>query len=147
MRHHPVYPVVFLLLFALAIIVPDGSQASEVTDSDRARFRTIIADQIGSFRRDDDSAAFAHASPAIRSRFGTPDAFMTMVRRLYMPVYRPRRFDFGVVTEELGVPTQRVDLVGPDGSLWTALYAMERQPDGTWRISSVVLIRTGGESV
>jgi hypothetical protein len=135
------------MLFALVAIVPDRSEASEVTDSDRTRFRTVISDQIDAFRHDDDATAFAHASPSIRSRFGTPEAFMTMVRRLYMPVYRPRRFDFGVVTEELGVPTRRVDLVGPDGSLWTALYAMERQPDGTWRISSVVLIRTGGESV
>ncbi len=32
--------------------------------------------------------------------------------------------------------------VGPDGVAVIAMYAMERQPDGTWRISGVVLLRT-----
>ena len=138
----------FLVVLMITVTVwPMRAGAIDVSDADRSTFRTIISGQIDAFRRDDGAAAFAYASPMIRSIFRTPDAFVEMVRRGYMPVYRPRRVDFGPVTDELGAPTQRVDVVGPDGSLWTALYAMERQPDGTWRISSVVLIRSTGESV
>jgi hypothetical protein len=34
---------------------------------------------------------------------------------------------------------QRVLLVGPDGVPVTALYFMEQQPDGSWKISGCVL--------
>jgi Domain of unknown function (DUF4864) len=32
-----------------------------------------------------------------------------------------------------------VTIVDKAGKSWTALYAFERQPDGTWRISGVIL--------
>ena len=35
---------------------------------------------------------------------------------------------------------QRVELVGPDGHGATALYTMEREADGTWRISGCSLV-------
>ncbi len=37
-------------------------------------------------------------------------------------------------------------LVGPDGQAVIALYAMERQPDGSWRINGVYLLQVPGAS-
>lgn len=136
-----------MVLAAMMVLCPKPAGAIDASDADRGAFRAIIAGQIDAFRRDDGTAAFSYASPMIRSIFGTSDAFVDMVKRGYMPVYRPQRVEFGEVTDELGAPTQRVHVIGPDGTHWTALYAMERQPDGSWRISSVVLIRSTGESV
>ena len=31
-------------------------------------------------------------------------------------------------------------LVGPDGKSWVALYTLQRQPDGTWKIDGCVLL-------
>jgi ketosteroid isomerase-like protein len=35
-------------------------------------------------------------------------------------------------------------VVGPDGKSYTALYSMEKQPDGTWRISGCTLLEIPG---
>jgi hypothetical protein len=136
-----------LLVLALFVAVPGPARAGDVTPADQSAFQSIITDQIEAFRRDDGEAAFAHASPGIRTLFQTSDRFLTMVRQRYAPVYRPRSYNFGVVTNELRKPTQRVNIVGPDGTAWVALYAMERQPDGSWRISSVMLIKPVDASV
>ena len=38
-------------------------------------------------------------------------------------------------------------MVGPDGLSYLAYYTMERQADGTWRISGCFLVRVEDESV
>ncbi|MCB1492611.1 MAG: DUF4864 domain-containing protein [Rhodobiaceae bacterium] len=110
---------------------------------DTGAFRDIISQQVDAFSRDDGVRAFSFASPGIREKFQTPDRFMDMVRSGYSPVYRPRSFSFGAVTHELaGLPTQRVVFVDQTGQIWTALYAFEQQPDGSWKIAAVTFVRT-----
>jgi len=41
-------------------------------------------------------------------------------------------------------PVQEVVLIGPNGQEWLALYAMEQQPDGSWKIAGVRLVRQEG---
>ena len=71
--------------------------------------------------------------------FGTPDRFMNMVRSGYAAVYRPREVQFLDLVIDQGRLAQRVLFVGPDGVPVLAYYYMERQPDGSWRISGVTL--------
>lgn len=136
---------IFSLLLAIVAWTADPSPlAAEapLTAADRKEIRQVIADQMEAFQRDDGAAAFAYASPAIRERFGSPDNFMTMVRRGYAPVYRPRQVEFWELIEEPGKPTQQVYVVGPDGVPMLALYEMQRQPDGSWRIDGCRLVRS-----
>lgn len=107
--------------------------------ADRSAIRSVIRDQIEAFRRDDGAGAFADASPGIRHMFGDAASFMEMVRRGYAPVYRPRRFAFGTLTEAGGRIVQHVEITGPDGAPVEALYYMEHEADGTWRIDGCVL--------
>jgi ketosteroid isomerase-like protein len=113
---------------------------ADVGAEDRQAIRGVIADQIAAFGRDDAERAFSHATAKIRGMFGTADRFIDMVRRGYEPVYRPREVEFLDVVLVHGRTTQVVYLVGPDGVPVQALYFMERQPDGTWRIDGCVLI-------
>jgi hypothetical protein len=109
---------------------------------DPAAFERIITSQITALRADDGIKAFAHASPDIRRQFGTPDNFMAMVKQGYPQVYRPQSYKFGKITTEMsGRPTQRVHITDANGQSWTALYAFEQQPDKTWRIAGVVIVR------
>lgn len=110
-----------------------------LTDSDPGAIRSVIEQQLKAFQVDDGAQAFGFASPDIQRMFQTPDRFMAMVRQGYQPVYRPREIRFLDVVDLDGVLTQRVLLVGPDGAVVTAYYAMERQPDGSWRIAGCVL--------
>ena len=73
--------------------------------------------------------------------FGDPATFMTMVRTGYEPVYRPRRFEFLDLRSVQGQPAQEIFFVGPDGREVVAVYVMEQQPDGSWRIDGVYLVR------
>ena len=124
------------ILFLIALSF--GPARAEVADADRAAIQTVIETQIDAFRRDDDAAAFALASPMIQGMFESQDRFMAMVRNLYPPVYRPRLVEFGEIIEVAGGVLQKVELIGPDGAPVLALYTMIRGPDG-WRINGVAL--------
>jgi hypothetical protein len=144
----PMRNPVALLLFLLVMSLPAAVSAQAVTDGDRTQFQSIISDQIDAFRAGNGAKAFAFASPGLNRQFGSPEIFMEMVRRGYQPVIDPRSFAFGPVTDEMGGrPTQVVTIIDRSGKSWTALYAFERQPDGSWRISGVILKEIEGESV
>ena len=72
--------------------------------------------------------------------FPTLDTFMSMVTSAYQPVYRPRNYAFGKV-QELSTSSiiQQVMIVGPDGKDYEAVYTLELQPDGKFRITGVSL--------
>jgi hypothetical protein len=46
-----------------------------------------------------------------------------------------------------GVPTQPVFLIGPDGVPVTAMYMMQKQPDGVWKIDGCYLNASKGEAL
>ena len=137
--------LVLLLVLASAWLVP-ASHAQDLSAADRGAIRAVISDQLAAFQRDDGDAAFALASPNIRTQFGSVGNFMDMVRTGYKPVYRPREVAFGDIVTINGRIVQSVLLVGPDGVPVTALYTMEQQPDGSWRIAGCVLARTADKT-
>ncbi len=126
------------LLWLAPAIVASAARAQPVSDADQAAIRRIIESQIEAFRRDDEAAAFAHASPMIQGMFGSAANFMAMVRTLYPPVHRPRAVEFTDLVEEDGRLIQKVELIGPDGAPALALYTMVRGPEG-WRIDGCML--------
>ena len=131
----PIALLTVLLLFA-------GSGAVRAQDSaEGPAIRDVISGQLEAFGRDDGSGAFAFASPTIRAKFQTPEIFMDMVRRHYAPVYRPREVSFRGLRAGPRGPVQEVLLVGPGGEAVTALYLMQRQPDGRWKINGVQLVK------
>jgi hypothetical protein len=125
-----------------------GAVAQELSPADTQEFQRIITGQIEAFRADDGPAAYGYAAPAIKKIFPSHEIFMDMVRRGYLPVYRPQSFAFGGITQETsGRPTQRVMIVDQAGKSWVALYAFEKQPDGSWKIIGCTLVESeGGEA-
>ena len=107
--------------------------------ADRAAIQDVISRQIQAFQHDDAAAAFGFASPGIQQQMGTPEAFLGIVQEHYKPVYHPRSAVFGALGTQDGQIIQQVEVVGPDGRGALALYSMEREPDGSWRISGCVL--------
>jgi len=130
-----------LLLMALVPVAP-ATAGETVADPDRAAIRSVIEAQLGAFRRDDGDAAFSYASPTVRAKFRTAEIFMTMVRNGYRMVYRPREVEFREARIIDGKPMQEVLFVGPDNQPVIAVYIMERQDDGSWKINGVYLLRS-----
>ncbi len=118
------------------------AQARPVPASDAAAIHSVINRQIEAFGRDDAAAAFKLASPSIQGEFGSADQFLDMVRRSYPPVYRPRSVEFAALGEVDGDVVQNVELIGPDGLAYTARYTMEKQADGSWRVSACELLQS-----
>jgi len=112
----------------------DGGSGSPVAGAEQAAIRTVIRSQMDAFLADDGSRAFSFASPGIRRMFQSPKTFMSMVRRGYPAVYRPRSVEFRDILMLHGRPVQRVYIVGPDNRPVIAEYSMERQPTGHWLI-------------
>jgi hypothetical protein len=151
MTRLPVVLTVLVHLVLVPILTPIAAFAAETApaSADAAEKPAIVAviqGQLDAFRRDDADAAFGYASPMIQGMFGSPTTFIGMVRQGYPPVYRPRGVDFLDLAVVDGRLTQRVLLVGPDGAAVVALYFMERQPDGAWRIDGCVLLEAPGRS-
>jgi hypothetical protein len=135
------------LVFALLLILPSMAEAdgpapgAPVDQADTAAIQAVIAHQLGAFLHDDGQAAFADASPSIQQMFHDPDTFMEMVKTGYLPVYRSSHVEFRDLGMIDGKLIQQVYMVGPDGVAVLALYEMQRQPDGSWRINGCAIAR------
>jgi hypothetical protein len=99
----------------------------------------VIEDQLRALKAGDAAKAFSFASPGIRTQFETPDSFIAMVRSGYDALLVARYTEFlqGAVID--GRVIQPLRLVAPDNTVLVALYTMEKQKDGRWRIAGCVL--------
>ena len=127
------------LLVALVIIL--GAAPARAADVTAAQ--GVIRAQEQAFARDDAAAAYSHAAPAIREIFPAPDIFMSMVQNGYAPVYRHRSFEFGESKSEGNWVSQHVHIVDANGEAWEALYTLEQQPDGSYKITGCSLLKAG----
>ncbi len=133
--------VLAICLLACGVLWGSAARA-EVSPADRTAIQAVISSQVDAFRHDNAGAAFGFASPDLQHMFGSAARFMDMVQHQYAPVYRPRTMQFAALTEDDGDTVQAVELTGPDGAAYTARYTMERQPDGSWRISACELLES-----
>ena len=132
------------MLLMLAVpaswVLEAGAQEAGVSVADRAAVQAVIQSQLAAFQRNDGAAAFSYAAPAIQQKFGDAESFMTMVRSGYAAVHRPQEVEMREIRAAGDALLQEVLFVGPDGQPVLAVYRMERQADGSWRIAGVVLI-------
>lgn len=128
----------FLLMLWL-LAPPVMAQPQTLTTADRSAIQAVIERQIEAFRQDDAAGAFAVASPMIQAKFGSPENFLQMVQTAYQAVYRPQYVAFKDLHVADSMTIQQVFLIGPDGVPVMALYMMEKQPDGAWKIDGCYL--------
>lgn len=121
------------------------SPANAADEAGRASARATIERQIEAFRKDDAATAYAQAAPAIQGMFTSPETFIAMVRKGYAAVYRARSFTFDRI-EDVGDDglALGVTLQDENGADWAALYSLEKQADGAWRITGCQLVKAPG---
>lgn len=135
------------LALAFAPVAAFADAVDRLSNADRSAIRQTIERQIAAFKADDADLAFSFATPMIQDQFGDASRFVAMVKRGYMPVYRPRQVEFSDLLDIRGKPTQRLVVVGPDNDVFNAYYMMEQQADGSWRISACILRPIGDRSI
>ena len=129
----------FVLLAAILIGLATPARAAD----DVAAAQTIIRSQVEALGRDDAATAYSYAAPAIQSMFQQADIFLFMVQQSYTPIYRHKSFEFGEAKVVDGKIAQRVRIVDAEGTPWEALYTLERQPDGSIKITGCTLLKAG----
>jgi len=129
--------LIFALLLLLAAPTVGFVRAQTAPD-----VQGLINSQLDAFARDDADAAYALAAPALKERFADPNAFMSMVKSAYPPVYRHRSVDFGEQARDGDEIRQGAVFVDADNEVWGAIYTLGRQADGEWKITGCVLTRS-----
>lgn len=132
----------FTFLLALALAAATASMragATPLNDTEADAVRQVVVAQLQAFADDDADSAFATATPGVREAIGEPGRFLAMVRGAYPMVYRPATVTFLKPQEDSGTVLQMVRITDGDDKSWIALFALERQPDATWRINGCVV--------
>jgi hypothetical protein len=109
--------------------------------------RALIERQLDAFAHDDAAGAYALAAPGIKALFPDADTFMAMVKSSYAPVYRHRSVEFGAFARQGDDIEQTLTLVDGDNEVWTAIYRLQRQPDGTWATTGCILAKSRQSSL
>lgn len=102
---------------------------------DSSDIQSTISAQLQAFRVEDGAAAYSYAAPNIKTYFPSADIFMSMVKQGYAPVYKSSSATFGALKPEGSGFRQEVFLSDMDGQSWIASYTLERQADGSMKIT------------
>jgi hypothetical protein len=131
------------LLFALIF----GSSAFFASAAPQPRedpgVREVVQSQLQALASQDAGKAFALADPALRTRFGSPEAFYATVREQYPMVLRPASLLFLKPETDGRMAMQKVRLTDSEGYDWVVTYLLNRQSDQQWRISGTLVEREG----
>jgi len=124
-----------VLGIAFAAASAFSAAAAPLSDTDAQKVQGVISAQFEAFAQDDADRAFDTATPQVRQAIGSSGRFLAMVRGTYPMVYRPASVTFHKAAVEQGSVLQLVEIRDEDSKSWLALFALEQQPDATWRIS------------
>jgi hypothetical protein len=137
-----------LALFLLGLVsTAQGQGLAAVSPADERKVRTVIESQLKAFAVDNGPRAFSFATPALQTRFGSADAFMAMVRSAYPVVYAPTNVVFLKPEQQQDSVIQRVTMNDSDNKVWLAVYSLERQKDGSWRIGGCAITESRGRFI
>lgn len=141
-----------LLTVAVALIgVHRGVRADTLSDVETQQVQAVVAQQFSAFAMDDADRAFETATPAVRETFGNAGLFLAVVRGMYPMVYQAGQVNFHKPLKEEDTAVQLVEIRsadgGPEAKSWLAIFALERQPDNSWRISNCVVAENHWQAV
>jgi Domain of unknown function (DUF4864) len=131
--------ILFLVLFVFSIVSP--VKAETLSAADKSKVVSVITQQLQAFAVDDANTAYSFAAPIVQGAFPSIDMFMAMVKQGYQPVYRNAGYNFAEsFADAVGRPAQRVIIKGVDGKTYEAIYTMQQQSDGTWKIAGCQIL-------
>ncbi len=137
----------FKLIFLLSSLLAFSNTANAQTDPIQlSASQMVVENQIKAFHQRQHEEAFNYAAPALRIVFRDVENFIRMVKRGYNPIYAAQNWSFGRSRTEGEKNHHEVLISGPNGGEWTALYTLQKQTDGMWKIVGVQLLKSTGKS-
>jgi hypothetical protein len=105
--------------------------------------QSVIQSQLEAFQRGDAEGAFALASPDLKATYSTSGNFMESIRSGNTPFFSRCITEFDDFVVDGDAAAQNVTVIDDGNSVWNVIYKLARQPDGTWLIDGVLLIKSG----
>jgi hypothetical protein len=138
----------FFMVIAIAFAASTTqTMAGPLPESEAQKVQGVIVAQLEAFAQDDAESAFQTATPAVREAIGSSGRFLALVRGAYPMVYRPVSVTFHKPEEDEGSVLQLVEITDSNAKSWLALFALERQPDASWRISGCVVAENKWQAI
>ena len=145
---HSLFSRIAALLALVCLLAAwPGHAAAALSALEEKNVRAVIQAQLKAFADNNARDAFALATPALQTKFGTPETFMVMVRTSYPVVYAPGNVAFLKPEAQQGEVIQRVQMTDQQGKAWLAVYSLQQQKDKGWRISGCVVVESRGRFV
>jgi hypothetical protein len=131
--------IILLATVALGALAQPPPGHDQLKAAEWKAIQQVIDDQLKALKAGDGSKAMTYSVPGIRLQFRTPERFLQMVRESYSPLLESRASTFleGAVIDDITI--QPLQLVLPDSTVVVALYQMEKQRDGRWRIAGCAI--------
>lgn len=129
------FMAVLVALFCQCVQAQEGDAKLA---ADRAAMQAVISQQLRAIQADDEPGAFAFNTDALQQHFHTPAKFMQMVRAHFDALYRaksPEFIDVGTMQAKPDLHVQGLKLTGPEGHVWIAIYKLEQNKAGDWRVA------------
>ena len=106
-----------------------------------------VETQLDAFAEDDAVGAFELATSDTQTKIGSPDNFLHLVKKHYNPIYRHQIVIFSSPEVIEGETIQLVRVTDRDSHVWLAIYRMQRETDGSWKIDGCQLLETTSISI
>lgn len=136
------------LIIALAFPWWNTAQAiDDITTADAIAIHQVVQSQLDALSNDDAASAFDLATSEKRMLIGSPDNFLRLIREEYNPIYRYQRAIFSRPEVVDGDAAQMVRVTDGYGRVWVAIFWMQQENDGNWRIDGCQLLETASISV
>lgn len=121
--------------------------AQALSRADAQAIHDVIQSQLDAFAADDAVKAFELAAPSTQASLGDSEKFLQLIKEKYPPIYRHRVAIFQDPEIVDGSAHQVVRLTDRDNLVWVAVYRMQQEPDGEWKIEGCKLLETTSVSV
>ncbi|MEO8487813.1 MAG: DUF4864 domain-containing protein [Betaproteobacteria bacterium] len=128
-----------IVAFACGSALAQAPATDTLPASDWREIRSVVEAQRDALVAGNAERAYGYASRGIREQFGDAQTFLRMVLQAYAALVDAREAVLleGAVIE--GRVIQPMRLVLPDNTVQIALYTMEKQRAGGWRIAGCIL--------
>jgi hypothetical protein len=132
----------FMVAAAIGIIVSMSAsrvRSEPVAEADAQKVRAVVEAQLQAFADDDADRAFEANTPGVREAFGSAGHFLALVRGGYPMILHPASVSFMRPELREKAVVQLAEIVDEQGKSWLALFSLEQQPDGSWRIAGCLV--------
>ena len=136
----------FLLPLILCVAV--GHAAAQQAQPSVAHAVTqVVQSQLNAFAQDDAETAFKLSTASTRQLIGTPNELLSVIKHKFAPIYRHSKAIFAKPEIINRSALQIVHLTDADNLVWIAIYQVEQEADGIWRVDGCQLFETRSISI